>query len=175
MIGIPSTTVNDYFDWSSPTVVNGNIYVGVASNCDAPLVSGGLKEYSQATGALENFYHPYPGHSIQPSIWSSAAVDPAGQNDFVTTGHGPGGDSVSVVRLSASTLAREDAWAVPTTAHGSDSDFGGSPTLFTATLGGTATPMVGACNKNITLWTEGVLRADRVGPGRPARFPCRHA
>ena len=164
VIGIPSTTVNDYFDWSSPTVVNGNIYVGVASNCDAPLVSGGLKEYSQATGALENFYHPYPGHSTQPSIWSSAAVDPAGQNVFVTTGNGPGGDSVSVVRLSASTLARQDAWQVPTTAHGPDSDFGGSPTLFTATLGGAATPMVGACNKNGTYyaWQQGNLAAGPV-------------
>ena len=29
-----------------------------------------------------------------------------------------------------------------------DSDFGGSPTLFQATLSGTPTPMVGACNKN---------------------------
>lgn len=36
----------------------------MASNCDATLVSGGLKEYSQATGVLENFYHPYPWHSI---------------------------------------------------------------------------------------------------------------
>lgn len=148
VIGIPSTTVNDYFDWSSPTVVNGNIYVGVASNCDAPLVKGGLKEYNQSTGALENFYQPYAGHSIEPSIWSSAAVDASGSHVFVTTGNGPGGDSVSMVRLNATTLAREDAWAVPSTQHGSDSDFGGSPTLFTADLGGVSTPMVGACNKN---------------------------
>jgi PKD repeat protein len=157
VIAIPSTTVNDYFDWSSPTVVNGNIYVGVASNCDSPLVKGGLKEYNQATGALENTYQTYPGHSAQPSIWSSAAVDPAGQNVFVTTGNGPGGDSVSIVRLNAATLAREDAWQVPSTQHGSDSDFGGSPTLFTAAIGGAATAMVGACNKN------GVYYAFRQG------------
>src|SRR5439155_16686201 len=29
-----------------------------------------------------------------------------------------------------------------------DSDFGGSPTLFTATVNGVSTPMVGAINKN---------------------------
>lgn len=164
VIAIPSTTVNDYYDWSSPTVVNGNIYVGVASNCDSPLVAAGLKEYSQATGALENFYHTYPGHTAQPSIWSSAAVDPAGQHVFVTTGNGPGGDSVSVVRLSASTLAKQDAWQVPTTAHGPDSDFGGSPTLFTATIGGVSTPMVGACNKNgvYYAWRQGDLAAGPV-------------
>jgi outer membrane protein assembly factor BamB len=164
VIAIPSTSVNDYFDWSSPTVVNGNIYVGVASSCDNPLVVGGLKEYDQATGALEHFYQTYPGHSKQPSIWSSAAVDPAGQNVFVTTGNGPGGDAVSVVRLNASTLAREDAWQVPSTQHGSDSDFGGSPTLFTATLGGVPTPMVGACNKNgvYYAWQQGDLAAGPV-------------
>jgi PKD repeat protein/outer membrane protein assembly factor BamB len=164
VIGIPSTTVNDYYDWSSPTVSNGHIYVGVASNCDSPLVAGGLKEYDQATGSLQNFYQTYPGHSTQPSIWSSAAVDPAGQNVFVTTGNGPGGDSVSVVRLAASNLAREDAWQVPSTQHGPDSDFGGSPTLFTATIGGVVTPMVGACNKNGTYyaWRQADLAAGPV-------------
>jgi len=164
VIAIPSTTISDYFDWSSPTVYNGHIYVGVSSNCDKPLVAAGLKEYDQATGALQNFYHTYPGHSAQPSIWSSAAVDPAGQNVFVTTGNGPGGDSVSVVRLNATTLARLDAWQVPSTQHGSDSDFGGSPTLFTATIGGVATPMVGACNKNgvYYAWRQGNLAAGPV-------------
>ncbi len=164
VIAIPSTTVNDYFDWSSPTVVHGNIYVGVASNCDIPLAAGGLKEYDQATGAIEHIYHTYPGHAVQPSIWSSAAVDRAGQHVFVTTGNGPGGDSVSIVRLSAATLARQDAWQVPATSRGSDSDFGGSPTLFTATLGGVRTPMVGACDKNGTYyaWRQGDLAAGPV-------------
>ena len=37
---------------------------------------------------------------------------------------------------------------MPTAALPVDSDFGGSPTLFTANLNGTPTPMVGACNKN---------------------------
>jgi PKD repeat protein len=152
VIALPSTTVNDYYDWSSPTVANGHIYVGVSSNCDSPLVASGLKEYDQATGALQNFYQTYPGHSAQPSIWSSAAVDQSGQHVFVTTGNGPGGDSVSIVRLNASGLAKEDAWQVPSGEHGQDSDFGGSPTLFIATIGGVSTPMVGACNKNGTYY-----------------------
>ena len=57
----PSATVNDYFNWSSPTVVNGHVYVGVSSQCDKPLVVGGLKEYDQATGALLSFYQTNPG------------------------------------------------------------------------------------------------------------------
>ncbi len=148
VIAIPSTTVSDYYDWSSPTLSNGRIYVGVSSNCDNPLVKGGLKEYDQATGALLAHYLTYPGHSTGASIWSSAAVNPAGTSVFVTTGNGPGGDAVSIVRLDADTLAKQDAWQIPSTDHGSDSDFGGSPTLFNATLAGVATPMVGACNKN---------------------------
>ena len=90
VIAIPSATKNNYFDWSSPTVANGNIYIGQSSQCDIPLINGGLKEYSQSTGALEHFYQTYPGHSIQASIWSSAAYDSSGV--FVTTGNGPGGD-----------------------------------------------------------------------------------
>jgi hypothetical protein len=33
VIAIPSTTVSSYFDWSSPTVANGRIYIGVADMC----------------------------------------------------------------------------------------------------------------------------------------------
>ena len=38
LVAIPSTTVNDYYAWSSPLVLNGNIYVGISSQCDEPLV-----------------------------------------------------------------------------------------------------------------------------------------
>ena len=148
VIGIPSTTKNDYYDWSSPAVLNGNVYIGVSSECDSPLIKGGLKEFNQETGALEHFYLTNPGGRIGASIWSSPAVTRNGKSVFVTTGNGPAGDAESVVRLDASTLAREDGWKVPPGQQISDSDFGGSPTLFTATLAGTSVPMVGACNKN---------------------------
>jgi outer membrane protein assembly factor BamB len=149
VVGIPSTTVNDYYNWSSPTIANGKVYVGVSSECDNPLVRGGLKEYNQATGAQLAYYRTYPCCAKGPSIWSSAAASPGGTAVFVTTGNGPSGsDAVSIVRLDAATLAKQARWQVPSGEHGSDSDFGGSPTLFTATLSGTAVPMVGACNKN---------------------------
>jgi outer membrane protein assembly factor BamB len=164
VIAIPSKTVSDYYDWSSPTVAGQRIYVGVTSNCDRPLVAGGVKEYNQATGSLVAFYRTYPGHNVAPSIWSSAAVNKSAGTVFVTTGNGPGGDSVSVVRLNANGLARQDAWQVPAGQHGSDSDFGGSPTLFSAVLSSTPTQMVGACNKNGTYyaWRQGNLHAGPV-------------
>jgi polyvinyl alcohol dehydrogenase (cytochrome) len=147
VIALPSSTVNDYYDWSSPTVANGHIYIGVSSQCDNPLVYGGLKEYDQTTGTLLGFYQTDPGAKKGPSIWSSAAADPSGQFVYATTGNG-GGDGASIVQLDSGTLAKLGSWQVPLSQQISDSDFGGSPTLFTATLGGTATDMVGACNKN---------------------------
>ena len=148
VIGIPSTTTNDYYDWSSPAVANGHVYVGVSSECDSPLIKGGLKEFNQATGALENFYLTNPGGKIGASIWSSPAVSMSSKSVFVSTGNGPAGDQTSIVRLNGSTLARQDAWAIPKSQQTFDSDFGGSPTLFTATLSGQSVPMVGACDKN---------------------------
>ncbi|HSS66926.1 MAG TPA: PQQ-binding-like beta-propeller repeat protein, partial [Nocardioidaceae bacterium] len=56
-------------------------------------------------------------------------------------------DAYSIVRLSESTLTKQSEWTAPN-ALDSDLDFGSSPTLFSATIGGTSTPLVGACNKN---------------------------
>jgi len=149
VVGLPSSTVNDYYNWSSPTVAGGRVYVGVSSQCDSPLVQGGLKEYNQETGALLAFDQTNPGGSKGPSIWSSAAAAPSGKSLFVTTGNGPAGsDSASVVRLDPASLAKLSSWQVPGSEQVVDSDFGGSPTLFQATLGGVSVPMVGACNKN---------------------------
>jgi outer membrane protein assembly factor BamB len=145
-VAIPSTTVNDYYAWSSPLVTGGNIYVGIASQCDVPLVRGGLSEFSQASGALENTFFTTPPQSVGASIWSSAATD--GQSIYVTTGNGDF-DSLgfSVIKLSPS-LAQEDIWTVPSNQLVDDSDFGGSPGIWTAVIGGVPTALVGATNKN---------------------------
>src|SRR5579871_1010689 len=145
-VAIPSTTVNDYYAWSSPLVTGGNIYVGISSQCDVPLVRGGLDEFSQASGALENTLFTTPQGSVGASIWSSAATD--GQSIYVTTGNGdPDSLGFSVIKLSPS-LAEQDIWTVPGNQLVEDSDFGGSPGLWTASIGGVQTPLVGATNKN---------------------------
>jgi len=154
VIAIPSTTQNDYFDWSSPTAANGRIYVGIASQCDEPLVRGGLKEYDQGSGAELAAYWAVPAGLTGGTIWSAAAVAPDG-TVFVTTGNqatgaplNQFGDSLSIVKLDGQTLAKQGMYTVPHTQQCGDCDFGGSPTLFTANLNGTPTAMVGACNKN---------------------------
>jgi polyvinyl alcohol dehydrogenase (cytochrome) len=150
VVAIPSTSVNDYYAWSSPLVTGGNIYVGISSQCDVPLVRGGLSEFSQASGALENTFFTTPPGSVGASIWSSAATD--GQSIYVTTGNGdPDSLGFSVIKLSPS-LAQEDIWTVPPNQLVEDSDFGGSPGIWTASIGGVQTPMVGASNKNGTFY-----------------------
>ena len=151
VVAVPSTTVNDYFNWSSPTVANGMIYVGVASACDTPLVQGGERAYDQATGQLLATFNTTPPDDVGGSIWSSALVSDG--SVYVTTGNGnfvggAPGYSESIVRLDPQTLQPEDTFTVPAAQQVFDSDFGGSATAWTATLGGVSTQMVGACNKN---------------------------
>src|SRR5919197_911260 len=151
-IAIPSDTVNDYFNWSSPAVANGRIFVGVSSQCDNPLVRGGVKAFAQTTGNPLATYYSVPEGSVGGSVWSSPAATvnrTTANNVIAATGNGPsGGDTESVVRLDAQSLARQEALKVPTGEHVGDGDFGASPTVFAATLGGARTQMVGDCNKN---------------------------
>jgi hypothetical protein len=54
------------------------------------------------------------------------------------------------------------SWAVPKSQQVSDSDFGGSVTIWTATINGHATTMAGACNKNGNYYA---LRASKLAAG----------
>lgn len=76
VIAIPSAKVSNYFDWSSPTVSGGRIYVGVSSHCDVPLIRGGVIAYRQSTGKKLAEFHTVPKGSVGGSVWSSVAVGP---------------------------------------------------------------------------------------------------
>jgi outer membrane protein assembly factor BamB len=148
---------NAYYNWSSPTVAGGHIYVGLASNCDDPLIRGGVVELDQHTGKVLHTWYTVPKGSIGGSVWSSVAVSSTGSDVWVSTGNecdptvntcptgNKIGNSLSIVHLSGS-LGLLQAWPASGTAgHGNDFDFGSSPTLF-GSLG--IPPDVGACNKN---------------------------
>jgi PQQ-like domain len=93
---------------------------------------------------------------------------------FATTGNGDEiagdnqGDSYSVVRLDGTTMKRLSKWTVPGSARPADSDFGASPALYTASLNGTPTRVVAACNKNGILYA---LRAYRLKAGPVWKTP----
>lgn len=153
-VDTPSSTENDYYAWGSPLVANGNVYIGISSDCDSPLIPGGLVSFNQSTGAqVARWLDTPPGPDVDGgSIWSSPVLLPNGQI-VVTTGNGYNGSGQplydeSIIRLDPQTLAVLDAWQVPPAQQVSDADFGASPTVWTATINGVSTPMVGACNKN---------------------------
>ncbi len=157
-IGPASAPANAYYNWSSPTVAGGHIYVGLSSSCDKPLIRGGVVELSQHTGQVLHTWRTVPAGSIGGSVWTSVAASSSGSDLWVSTGNEcdptintcPAGNqighSLSIVHLSSS-LGLLQAWRPQGVAGGGhDFDFGASPTLFGA--GGTPPPDVGACNKN---------------------------
>lgn len=144
VIDIPSTTVSDFFMWSSPTVANGKIYIGSASHCDKPLTRGALVGYDQATGKEFARFFTVPPGILGGGIWTSAAVDSSGFV-YASTGTQPKTTtnryySVSIVKLDPNTLQPLASFTVPNSQLGGDGDFGGSPVIFGS--------YVGACNKN---------------------------
>lgn len=154
-----------YFNWASPTVAGGRIFIGLAANCESHLIRGGVVSLNQHTGAVQHTYYAVPSGVVGASVWSSVASD--GTSVWVTTGNpDPNGtqvfDAYSIVRLSAATMQVADKWTVPA-AQDADLDFGSSPTLFPSTAVG-APKLVAACNKNGVLyaWRQTDLAAGPV-------------
>jgi outer membrane protein assembly factor BamB len=174
VVAIPSTTKNDYYAWGSPLVSGGRIYVGISSQCDVPLVRGGLDAFSQSSGALQNTFWTASAGIRGASIWSSPATD--GSSVFVTTGNGPAGSyGYSILRLSRDLSTLQGSWQVPAAQKVFDSDFGASPGIWTAS----GTEMIGACNKNGIfyafhadmldggpVWQDQIGNPVTVGPGQ---------
>lgn len=142
-----------HFIWSSSAVYNGNVYIGIASLGDCPLVQGQEVELNAATGQIEHTFDAVPNGCVGAGIWSSATIDPSGDGGagalYFDTGNGgncsqPEPYSYAMVELSLSTLSVVGSWQVPTSQRVDDSDFGATPTLFTAN----GQNMVGAVNKN---------------------------
>ena len=152
-----------WYNWSSPTIEDGQIYVGLGADCDAIKIRGGEVQVNQHTGAVTHTWYDAPSGQVGATVWSSSAAD--GTSVWVSTGNpAPSNtqtyDAYSVVRLDAKTFTKQDEWT-GTFPLGADLDFGSSPTLFTAKIGGVSTNLVGACNKNGTFyaWRSNALAA----------------
>jgi polyvinyl alcohol dehydrogenase (cytochrome) len=144
VVALPMPGGHTYFDWSSPTVSHGRIYIGVASYCGEPLIRGAVISYDQATGAQMGEYYTVPAGDTGASVWSSVAVGPGGYV-YASTGNGPTsdpelGNAESIIRLTPTTLSYAGSFQVPPDEVTYDGDFGASPVLFG--------PYVGACDKN---------------------------
>jgi outer membrane protein assembly factor BamB len=147
-VNVPTPGKNDHYNWTSPTVANGRVYMGISSQCDHPLTRGGVASVDQATGAVVATWYAVGPDEVGGSVWSSVAA--TSHAVFAATGNGVG-DSLSVVKLDSVTLIKKDSWQIPNQGL-SDNDFGASPTLFTAQIGGRKVPMVAAIAKSTHIY-----------------------
>ncbi|HEX9069765.1 MAG TPA: PQQ-binding-like beta-propeller repeat protein, partial [Ktedonobacterales bacterium] len=137
-----------HYNWSSPLIANGSAYIGIASNCDNPLVQGELLRVDLTSHAVVATAKFVPDGQVGGGVWTSPALDTATNTVYVTTGTQnlpsqtmPQG----LVSLNATTLAINGSWQIPPADALNDADFGNSPILFTTAAG---RALVAATNKN---------------------------
>ena len=146
-------TSPDNFIWSSPVYYRGSIYIGLASLGDCPLVQGKLFRLNATTGAIQNTFNVVPSGCTGGGVWGSPTIDASDGSVYFATGN-PGSCSsnepyaTSLVKLKASNLSFINSWQVPQNQQVSDGDFGATPTLFSAVIGGVTRSLVGVVNKN---------------------------
>lgn len=142
-----------HFIWSSPTVYNGSVYIGISSYGDCPLVQGQVLMLNATNGTIEHTFNTVPNGCTGAGVWGAPTINPTSGLLYAVTGNGGSCGSsepyaVSIIKLNASDLSFSTSWQVPQSQQGGDSDFGSTPTFFTATINGVVTKMVGVANKN---------------------------
>jgi outer membrane protein assembly factor BamB len=141
-----------YFVWSSPLLYKGSIYEGISSFGDCPLIRGGIVRMDAATGAVQNTLYTVPAGCLGASVWGSPTVDAATGDIYFATGNGGSCSSTEALAIAVvqtdSSLKVLSSWQVPAAQHGTDSDFGSTPTLFSVSISGVVHQMVGLQNKN---------------------------
>lgn len=134
-ISLSTDSINEHV-WSALNLLNGILYVPMASECDAGPYRGRLLAVNTSTRAIvSTFYVNGPKGAYGGSIWgySGASFSTSGYFAFVGTGNAIGanpnaGHSDSIVKLQTSNLAVSAANNPGIV--GSDSDFGSTPVLF---------------------------------------------
>ena len=163
----PLRTAQGNTIWSSPAYYRGSIYVGVASFQGCPPVLGRIVRLNAATGTLQaalTFSSFVPAKCRELGAWSSPAVDPTENAIFIGTSNDFCNSRYqdAIVKLNPVTMHIISIWQVPLSQHPADSDFGASPMLFSAAIGGANEQLVGAENKNGVYY---VLNRDDLAAG----------
>jgi len=144
--------------WSSLTLVNNSLYLGIASLEDCPVVRGALVRIDLANPKNPVIKYVMPADDIGAGIWSTPAVDAQTNTVYATTGNGPQEPSTgrfgsAFMSFDAQTLDIKDYFFMQVAdfanAGDSDIDFGSSATLFQADDG---TPLAAATGKDGQLY-----------------------
>ncbi len=82
------------FIWSSPLLVNGKVYIGLASDDDHPCVRGAVFALDAATGKVAWTHYMVQATALGGSVWSSLVANTGAHEVIATTGNPcPAGDS----------------------------------------------------------------------------------
>src|SRR5207249_4196610 len=73
--------------WSSPLLINGKVYVGLASHNDAPCVRGAVFALDPATGRTIWVHYMVPAGKLGGTVWSSLIARPQAHEVVATTGN----------------------------------------------------------------------------------------
>ncbi len=84
-LGDPSKRAGDI--WSSPLIVNGHVYIGLASVDDQPCVRSGVFALDEQTGAISWTNYTIRAGRTGGGVWSSVSANPALQEILATTGN----------------------------------------------------------------------------------------
>jgi outer membrane protein assembly factor BamB len=143
-----NSAAGGHYNWSSPLIYNGYAYIGIASNCDAPLVQGLLLQVDLITHQIIHTFKAVPDGQVGGGVWTTPTLDAATNTIYVTTGTQNQLQqtmSQAMVALDATTLAVKSSWQVPPVDANIDSDSGNSAILVTDKNGN---KLVAFTNKN---------------------------
>ncbi len=148
--------------WSSPVVVDGTVYVGVASVAKQVGFRGSVVALDAATGDLLWQAYMVPEGADGAGVFAVPAVDESrglvyvGTQNAYTANPAPYGNVISMVALDMAT--GEVAWAFNAppndgqTAPIDDVGFSASPNLFTVEIDGVSRDLVGEGQKSGVYW-----------------------
>ena len=164
-IFVGNTSVSSgHYNWASPLIYGGRAYIGVSSNCDTPLVQGGLLEANLTSAAIARTFNTSTSRLHGGSVWGSPSLDPKKNLVFFATGNG-GLYGDSVLALNATTLALVSNWTVPVAQMVPDGDFGSTPTVFANAHG---VGLIGVASKNGIFY---VFNESDLGAGPAWQYP----
>jgi outer membrane protein assembly factor BamB len=143
-----TSSASGHYNWSSPLLYKGYAYIGIASNCDRPLVQGEIIQVSLQTHQVVNVFKTVADGEVGGGIWTSPSIDPSTNSLFFSSGTAVLPTQTlaqAIFVLDASTLELKASWKLPDQDAIGDSDFDTSPILFNDANG---TPLVATVNKN---------------------------
>ncbi len=170
LVGNNSNTGGNY-NWASPVIYGGYEYIGVASDCDKPLVRGELMQVSLSTHLPVNVFYTVPTGKLGGTIWTTPTIDPSLGLMVIATGNCKGNNynespyCGGIVALNLSNISQgsctttcdsngvkgvwQDVGCGNQTSN-DDCDLPTSPAIFVNSHG---TPMVEAGDKSGNMYT----------------------